>query len=56
MVKFDVLFEVRTEFLNVIYTGVGFKDLNFWLVTPCGHVGRLDTTFWRNILSLSLTF
>jgi hypothetical protein len=28
MVKYGVLFEVRTEFLNNIYTSVGFKGLN----------------------------
>jgi hypothetical protein len=28
MVKYGVLFEVRTEFLNIIYTSFGFKDLN----------------------------
>jgi hypothetical protein len=28
MVKCGVLFEVRTEFLNVIYTSFGFKGLN----------------------------
>jgi hypothetical protein len=28
MVKCGVLFEVRTEFLNVIYTSSGFKGLN----------------------------
>jgi hypothetical protein len=30
MVKCGVLFEVRTEFLNIIYTGFGFK----WLIGP----------------------
>jgi hypothetical protein len=28
MVKCGVLFEVRTEFLNIIYTSFGFKGLN----------------------------
>jgi hypothetical protein len=28
MVKCGVLFEVRTEFLNIIYTSSGFKGLN----------------------------
>jgi hypothetical protein len=28
MVKYGVLFEVRTEFLNNIYTSFGFKGLN----------------------------
>jgi hypothetical protein len=28
MVKFGVLFEVRTEFLNIIYTSFVFKGLN----------------------------
>jgi hypothetical protein len=28
MVKYGVLFEVRTEFLNIIYTSFGFKGLN----------------------------
>jgi hypothetical protein len=27
MVKCGVLFEVRTEFINIIYTSVGFKGL-----------------------------
>jgi hypothetical protein len=27
MVKYGVLFEVRTEFLNVIYTSLGFKGI-----------------------------
>jgi hypothetical protein len=27
MVKCGVLFKVRTEFLNIIYTGFGFKGL-----------------------------
>jgi hypothetical protein len=27
MVKCDVLFEVRTEFLNIIWTSFGFKGL-----------------------------
>jgi hypothetical protein len=28
MVKFSVLFEVRTKFLNIIYTSFGFKGLS----------------------------
>jgi hypothetical protein len=28
MVKYGVLFEVRTGFLNIIYTSFGFKGLN----------------------------
>jgi hypothetical protein len=31
MVKFGVLFEVRTEFLNNIYTSFVFKGLTFML-------------------------
>jgi hypothetical protein len=27
MVEFGVLFEVRAEFLNIIYTSFGFKEL-----------------------------
>jgi hypothetical protein len=30
MVKCDVLFEVRTEFLNNIYTSFGFKGLSIF--------------------------
>jgi hypothetical protein len=33
MVKFGVLFEVRTEFLNIIYTSFGFKGLMNYVVT-----------------------
>jgi hypothetical protein len=29
MVKYGVLFEVRTEFLNIIQTSFGFKELNY---------------------------
>jgi hypothetical protein len=29
MVKCGVLFEVRTEFLNTIYTSFGFKGLKY---------------------------
>jgi hypothetical protein len=29
MVKCDVLFEVRIEFLNIIYTSFGFKGLSY---------------------------
>jgi hypothetical protein len=28
--KCGVLFEVRTEFLNIIKTSVGFKGLSYW--------------------------
>jgi hypothetical protein len=28
MVKCSVLFEVRTEFINIIWTSFGFKELN----------------------------
>jgi hypothetical protein len=33
MVKFGVLFEVRTEFLNIIYTSFRFKRL----IIPSSH-------------------
>jgi hypothetical protein len=32
MVKCGVLFEVRTEFLNIIYTSFGFKGLRMYPV------------------------
>jgi hypothetical protein len=31
MVKFGVLFEVRTEFLNFIYSSFGFRGLSTWM-------------------------
>jgi hypothetical protein len=31
MVKYGVLFEVRTESLNIIQTSFGFKGLNIYL-------------------------
>jgi hypothetical protein len=34
MVKYDVLFEVRTEFLYAVKTCVGFKGLNKLKVVP----------------------
>jgi hypothetical protein len=33
MVKCGVLFEVRTEFLNIIYASFGFKGLNRGLIS-----------------------
>jgi hypothetical protein len=30
MMKCGVLFDVRTEFLNIIYTSFGFKGLSEW--------------------------
>jgi hypothetical protein len=32
MVKCGVLFEVRTEFLNIIYTSLGFKGVIGYLL------------------------
>jgi hypothetical protein len=37
MVKCDVLFEVRAEFLNVISTGFGFKGISV-LFTKLSHM------------------
>jgi hypothetical protein len=34
MVKCGVLFEVRTEFLNIISTSFGFKGLNLSTIGP----------------------
>jgi hypothetical protein len=34
MVKCGVLFEVRTEFLNIIYTSFGFKMLTHRIAIP----------------------
>jgi hypothetical protein len=40
MVKYSVLFEVRTGFLNIIYTSFGFKGL----IAPGGHEVKLVGT------------
>jgi hypothetical protein len=36
MVKCGVLFEVRAEFLNIIYTSFSLKELNVCLLTFVG--------------------
>jgi hypothetical protein len=40
MVKCDVLFEVRTEFLNTIQTRVGFKGLKLIILYFCAGKPR----------------
>jgi hypothetical protein len=61
MVKCGVLFEVRTEFLNVIYTSFVFRGLTKHTQEPgkigcCGHspfpprsrdLTHVDFSFWR---------
>jgi hypothetical protein len=37
MVKCGVLFEVRTEFLNNIWTSFGFKGLNIIYICPASY-------------------
>jgi hypothetical protein len=41
MVKCGVLFEVRTEFLNIIYTNIGFKGLILHLFTHTSGTSQL---------------
>jgi hypothetical protein len=48
MVKCCVLFEVRTEFLNIIYTSFGFKGLNsinqlIFVMVKCGVLFEVQT-------------
>jgi hypothetical protein len=56
MVKCVVLFEVRTEFLNAIYTSFGFKGLNLnnvkqfiFVTVKCGVLFEVRTEFLNNI-------
>jgi hypothetical protein len=56
MLKCDVLFEVRTEFLNNIYTTFVFKGLNLnsvkqliFVVVKCGVLFEVRTDFLNNI-------
>jgi hypothetical protein len=39
MVKYGVLFEVRTELLNIIYTSFGFRGVNSVNNTKLSEVG-----------------
>jgi uncharacterized protein (UPF0297 family) len=62
MVKCGVLFEVRTEFLNNIYTSLVFKGLNFnsvnqliFVMVKCGVLFEVRTEFLNNIYT-SLVF
>jgi len=52
--KRSVLFEVRTEFLNIIYTSVGFKGLNsvnqlIFVMVKYGVLFEVRTEFLNNI-------
>jgi hypothetical protein len=56
MVKCGVLFEVRTEFLNNIYTSFGFKGLKLnsvnqliLVMVKCGVLFEVRTEFLNNI-------
>jgi hypothetical protein len=56
MVKCCVLFEVRTEFLNNIYTSFVFKGLNLnsvnkliCVMVKCGALFEVRTEFLNNI-------
>jgi hypothetical protein len=56
MVKCGVLFQVGTEFLNMIYTSFGFKGLNLNSVkklidvmVKCGVLFEVRTEFLNNI-------
>jgi hypothetical protein len=56
MVKCGVLFEVRTEFLNIICTSFGFKGLNLntvnqliFVMVKCGVLFEVRTEFLNNI-------
>jgi uncharacterized protein (UPF0297 family) len=54
MVKFGVLFEVRTEFLNIIYTSFGLKGLNsvnqlISVMVKFGVLFEVRTEFLNNI-------
>jgi hypothetical protein len=52
MVKCDVLFEVRTGFLNIIQTSFGFKGLNLnsvnqliFVMVKCGVLLRYELNY-----------
>jgi uncharacterized protein (UPF0297 family) len=50
MVKCGVLFEVWTEFLNIIYTSLGFKGLNsvnqlIFVMVKCGVLFEVRTEY-----------
>jgi hypothetical protein len=45
MVKYGVLFEVRTEFLNNVYTSFGFKGLSMPAIFNCPNDLRLLKEF-----------
>jgi hypothetical protein len=50
MVKCGVLFEVRTEFLNIIYMNFGFKGINsinqlIFVMVKCGVLFEVRTEF-----------
>jgi hypothetical protein len=56
MVKCGVLYEVRTEFLNNIYTSFGFKGLNLngvdqliFVMVKVGVLFEVRTEFLNNI-------
>jgi hypothetical protein len=56
MVKCGVLFEVRIESLNVIYTGFGFKGLNLnsvnqliLVMVKCGVLFEIRTEFFSTM-------
>jgi hypothetical protein len=62
MVKYTVLFEVRTEFLNIIYTSFGFKGLNLnsinqltFVMVKCGVLFEVRTEF-LNVIYTSFGF
>jgi hypothetical protein len=67
MVKCDVLFEVRTGFLNIIYMSFGFKGLNrgfislnninqlIFVMVKCGVLFKVRTEF-LNIIKISSDF
>jgi hypothetical protein len=60
MVKYGVLFEVRTEFLNIIYTSFGFRGLKvhdgdyffnsviqlIFAMVKCGVLSEVRTEFF----------
>jgi hypothetical protein len=56
MVKCGVLFEVRTDFLNIIWTSFGFRGLNLnsvnqliFVMVKCGVLFEVRTEFLNNI-------
>jgi hypothetical protein len=61
MVKCGVLFEVRTEFLNIIQTSFSFKGLNLnsvnqliFVMVKCGVLFEVRTEF-LNIIYISFS-